>query len=117
MGYQTYHTIDVHEAPPHKVINEDFWNRVATMLSEISGYAEGEFDEWQGSLTVYGQWYDMSIHMKILSSLDEFLDVMFKVHGEGEENEDIWDYYVLNGRDAIYYATVTIPPLDPKDLS
>jgi len=41
---------------------------------------------------------------------------MFTLHGEGEENEDIWDKYFLNGKCQVAKAEWTIPPFDPAKL-
>jgi hypothetical protein len=46
----------------------------------------------------------------------KYPEILFKVHSEGEENDDISDHYYQNGKSAHYEAVVMIPPLDPAHL-
>lgn len=50
-----------------------------------------KFDESDGL-----KWYDHEKEMKQLSK--EFPDVLFKLHGEGEDKYDIWDKYFMGGK-------------------
>lgn len=57
-------------------------------------------------------WENNDIDMLELSEI--FPGVIFKLHGEGENPEDIWDSYYKNGKSHTYM--MEIPPLDLKDL-
>ena len=46
----------------------------------------------------------------------EFPDVVFKLHGEGEDNEDIWDKYFMNGKMQSCPAQMTLPPFEKEKL-
>lgn len=58
------------------------------------------------------KWYDHDKDMIAMSL--SFPDVLFKLHGEGEESGDIWDAYYLNGKMQTHKAKVMIDDVDPK---
>ena len=60
------------------------------------------------------KWYDNEEDMILLSK--EFPDVLFKLHGEGEDNEDIWDKYFMGGKMQYCPAEVKCPPFDRNKL-
>lgn len=59
-------------------------------------------------------WYDNEEDMRLLSK--EFPDILFKLHGEGENNEDIWDKYFINGKMQYCLAKIMCPPFDKTKL-
>lgn len=59
-------------------------------------------------------WYNYENEMKELSK--KFPEALFKLHGEGEENGDIWDKYFKNGKMQVCKAAMTIPPYDESKL-
>ena len=60
------------------------------------------------------KWYDNEDDMLLLSK--EFPDVLFKLHGEGEDNKDIWDKYFMNGKMQYCPAEIICPPFDRAKL-
>ncbi len=58
------------------------------------------------------KWYSYQEDMIAFSK--QFKDVVFKVHGEGEESGDIWDAYFLNGKSQVHKAKILIDECDPK---
>lgn len=52
--------------------------------------------------------------MKQLSK--EFPNVLFKLHGEGEDKYDIWDKYFMDGKMQSCYAEIICPPFDRSKL-
>lgn len=60
------------------------------------------------------KWYDHEKEMIELSK--KFPDVLFKLHGVGEESEDIWDEYFMNGKSQYCRAEFIIPPFDRNKL-
>ena len=60
------------------------------------------------------KWYDNEKEMLELSK--EFPDVLFKLHGIGEESEDIWNEYFMNGKNQYCKAEFIIPPFDRNKL-
>lgn len=55
-------------------------------------------------------WYDHEDEMKKLSR--QFPGTLFELHGEGEENDDIWNKYFKDGKMQKCYAKMVIPPYD-----
>ena len=41
-------------------------------------------------------------------------NVLFKLHGEGDEQSDIWDAYFLDGKSQVHKAKITIDPCDSE---
>jgi hypothetical protein len=58
------------------------------------------------------KWYEYKDDMKKFSKL--FPEVLFKLHGEGEEQGDIWDAYFLNGKWQEHKARIVIDEYDQK---
>lgn len=59
-------------------------------------------------------WYEHEEDMKNLSQ--QFPDVLFTLHGEGEEAGDLWNKYFRNGKMQVAKATVTIAPFSTREL-
>lgn len=60
------------------------------------------------------KWYNHRDHMKIIS--EHIRDVVFLLEGEGEENEDIWKEYWLNGKVQFCKAQITFNEYDENKL-
>lgn len=58
------------------------------------------------------KWYDWKENMQAMSKV--FPDVLFKLHGEGEETGDIWDAYFLAGKVQVHKAEIKIAPYNPN---
>lgn len=56
------------------------------------------------------KWYEHETDVRRLSKL--FPNVLFTLHGEGEENDDIWNKYFLNGKMQVEKAKIQIAPFD-----
>ena len=82
------------------VENEDTESRTRC---ELSLYSDDEY-----------KWYDNEDDMLLLSK--EFPDVLFKLHGEGEDKEDIWDKYFMNGKMQYCPAEIIYPLFDRAKL-
>ena len=67
-----------------------------------------------GSMSESCKWYDHEDSMRAIS--EAFHNVLFTLHGEGEEAGDIWDKYFLNGKMQACKAKVVIEPFDEKQL-
>lgn len=60
------------------------------------------------------KWYDHEKEIKELSR--KFPEIIFKLHGEGEENGDVWDKYFRDGKMQVCNAEMSIPPFDESKL-
>ena len=60
------------------------------------------------------KWYNHDTEMLDLSK--KFPNVIFKLHGEGEETGDIWDTYYKNGKMQHCQAEMVIAPYDESKL-
>lgn len=58
------------------------------------------------------KWYEHDTDMIEMSK--DFPNVLFKLHGEGEEVGDIWDSYYLNGKSQDHKAKIMIDECNPK---
>lgn len=73
--------------------DEDKMDLIADQLSNIAGY---KFYDEGGALTLNtAKWYDNEKDMKGLSAMHP--DILFTVYGNGEESDDMWVAYYLNG--------------------
>lgn len=111
MGYYTYHTLSMESANPINAQNiYDF--------AEQKGmdFAYG-FDPYGAGFETRDQmkWYEHEEEMRKIS--EAFPDILFILHGEGEEQGDIWDEYYKRGKMQRCNAEVVIPPYNPNELT
>lgn len=84
----------------------------------IGRYIES-YDEMHYAIDARGdsqescKWYEHESDMKAMSAV--FPDVLFKLHGEGEESGDIWNAYYLNGKSQKKKARIMLVLLDDVD--
>lgn len=60
------------------------------------------------------KWYDWENDMRLLSR--KFPDIMFKLSGSGENEEDLWKAYFLNGSMQYCPAIITYEEFDANEL-
>ena len=60
------------------------------------------------------KWYNWKHDMIALSK--RFPNILFALHGEGEENGDLWNAYFKNGKVQICEAIITYEPFDENKL-
>lgn len=60
------------------------------------------------------KWYDHDVHMKEVSRQSP--DIIFKLHGEGEESGDVWYKYYKNGKVQKCNAIITFEDFDESKL-
>lgn len=106
MGYYTRFTV---EADTYDYLVED---KIQTAIREISGYDYIDL----GDVTDDIKWYDW--HPDMLKLSKKFPDIVFTVHGIGEEDYDEWRAYFKNGRSVQHYREEWTPPAyDEADLT
>lgn len=80
----------------------------------------GESEEADYALTDDGstnescKWYEHEQDLLALSA--KHPDVLFTLHGEGEEAGDVWRKYFLGGKVHAPKTRIVIPEFDPKEL-
>lgn len=111
MGYYTRYELEIFKCEGNNV--DEITEQTVDKLDEknIINYALDE------NLCTYDEakWYDHDEDMRKISS--EIRDVVYKLHGEGEENGDVWDKYYLNGKSQHCYATMVIEKFDETQLT
>lgn len=61
------------------------------------------------------KWYDWKEDMSLLSK--RFPEILFYLHGEGENSDDLWDAYFLGGKSQYCPAVITYDDFNPDKLS
>lgn len=111
MGYYTDYDLNI---SPHgrDVIPED---EIAELEREIALIDVFESGNATDGYYCNAKWYDHDDDMMRLSG--RFPDILFSLHGDGENQEDMWETYYLNGRMQYCGAEITYPPFDESRLS
>lgn len=125
MGYYTRYELEVKEGNSYlmakKMLEEcDSSDRFYAFERALEDFVE-DLDEKSGNGFILSlvsgdevKWYEHEEDMKFLSK--QYPDILFKLHGEGEENGDIWDKYFMNGKMQHCHAVMSIPPFDKSKL-
>lgn len=116
MGYNTHYSLKVELMIGSKVaelVDESPLSEVIKELREGNEEAAYVLDENGGS-EEGGKWYEHETEMKEFSLAHP--NLLFTLHGEGEENDDIWTKYFLNGKVQVARAQVQIAPFNFKEL-
>ena len=104
MGYYTYYTMEARNIKTKERYDELIAEMVKMELystEDSSGvFDASNYDEIYHSagFDAYDEtkWYDHTYDMVKLSKL--FPEITFKLHGDGEEKEDMWNEYFHNGK-------------------
>ena len=104
MGYSTCYTLTVEGDNDRDIIT--------ALRAECSNadYALDEIGEPCDSC----KWYDHDDDIKSFSL--KYPDVIFHLHGEGEEAADVWNTYYKNGKMQHCPAIITFEPFDENKL-
>lgn len=130
MGYYTYYSMEVldinnkgynsYKIAKYMLDKQKESDRFYAFKYELEDFVKNEeakskikYDLSLESDEVY-KWYDNENDMLLLSK--EFPDVLFKLHGEGENNEDIWNKYFMNGKMQYCPAKITYEPFNKNKL-
>lgn len=89
MGYYTSYKLRIENPGSH-----DTYDLIDILRKESEGakYAISE----DGSVEESCKWYEAESDLKIFSK--KYPEVLFELHGEGEESGDIWIKYFKNGK-------------------
>lgn len=111
MGYYTDYELNI-SPYGRDVIPE---NEIAELEREINLVDVFEGGNASDGYYCSAKWYDHDDDMMRLSG--RFPDILFSLHGDGENHEDMWETYYLNGRMQYCEAEITYPPFDESQLS
>ena len=108
MGYYTIFKLSAKDSE----ITDDMKKELSTInsyyfdnMNLIDELVEGWFE---------AKWYDYVDNMKMLSL--KFPTIVFILEGDGEENDDMWVAYFMNGKVQYEKAKITYNYFDPNKL-
>lgn len=122
MGYYTSYYLDV-----INIDTEETLNKIVAEIEKrgLTGYVfdanyDKRFENNDGksyyTLNYYcresQKWYKYQDDMEEISAL--FPNAIFRVHGEGEDWDDIWDHYFFHGESE--YCPYKIEPTKPRSI-
>lgn len=110
MGYYTYYSLFVPSFDEGK-ISALRAKEIEAEIDKMNVFDDGEL-AW--GLRCEAKWYDWESDMSLLSK--RFPDVLFCLHGDGEDSDDKWDAYFLNGMRQLCPAVITYDSFDPTKL-
>lgn len=115
MGYYTYHTLEVFDEKMNYL--EDETQKHATLISNrVFGKDDPDFkdNEFPLLFSDSSKWYDCEQDMRKYSK--EYPNLIFKIHGDGEESNDLWDMYAKNGKIQLCPGEVIYDNFDKSKL-
>jgi hypothetical protein len=107
MGYYTRYSLVI-SGPANKAPEE-----IISELREISYGAKYALED-SGDTREFAKWYDNDEDLRDFSK--RYPDILFELHVEGEESEDIWKLYVQNGKSQRCEAIISFEPFDKDKL-
>jgi len=111
MGYYTCHTLDVKLAD-NSAEHPDKYQIIASLRAE-NEEAACSFDE-EGQTLSNSRWYESSDEMKEFSK--KHPDALFVMDGDGEESDDFWIAYYLDGKEQTSTGRIEYDEFDPTKL-
>lgn len=105
MGYYTNYSLYVESDN----IAPDLFEQIKYEVQKMNVLGWG----W-GRWSTYDKWYDYNQDMLLLSK--KFPEVLFYLHGEGDNEEDLWDAYYQNGKVQNCHAEIIYPPYDENKM-
>lgn len=89
MGYYTNYSLSFSPENKNDRIGKDKYDAILRELSKMNVFDDEE------CTYAYDKWYDHDKDMRLISS--KFPGIVFELDGNGEESDDIWVSYYLNG--------------------
>jgi hypothetical protein len=126
MGYITYFTLDFGwpknnielSAKPGELFPREI-KKYSDLAEHIRESTHTFDDPWFLSSIIEegnceGKWYDWEKDMRKLSKI--FPDILFELHGDGEESDDLWKAYFKNGKMQRCHAITVFEEFDERKL-
>lgn len=107
MGYMTSYSMNVCGFIPPSVLES-----VEREIEQMNVFEE---EDIRVGWSVWTTWYDWEEDMALLSK--RFPDVLFKLHGTGEDSEDLWDAYFFGGKVQVCPGKIVYDDFDPAKLN
>ena len=116
MGYNTRYSLKVELMVEGKVVELVDDAPLAAVIAELrESNEEANYSlDAEGGSEEASKWYEHEKDLREFSSRHG--NILFTLHGEGEENEDIWNKYFLNGKCQVAKAEIRIAPFNVKEL-
>jgi len=117
MGYNTRYKLTVQLLIGSKIAQLADDAPLFSLIAELREENEEArycLDE-KGEAEDSGKWYEHEADFRAFSL--KHPTILFTLHGEGEENDDIWNKYFLNGKCQVAKAEFQIAPFDRKKLA
>lgn len=108
MGYYTDYWLTVDNAPGRTADMDAIDNVICEKFSDI--FECFDLGSYQGS----AKWYDHDADMLELSM--QFPDALFYLEGSGDDRDDMWGHYYLNGWTQTDGVEIFMNPFDPAKL-
>ena len=109
MGYYTYYSMEA-----RKIKDENEFNAIIKEMTKLELYGIfGDSNYYESDHKAFFsacddvKWYEHTYDMMKFSKI--FPNVVFKLHGDGEERDDMWDEYYHNGEVEKCRAQITYP--------
>lgn len=115
MGYYTYFNLDISYAPPLtdvlSVVPDSVKQEVCDAIKELTEYIYFDTDGQPGDSY---KWYEWESDMIQIS--EKFPWLLLTLWGDGEESDDKWVAYFVNGKVQHAQASINYPEFDETAL-
>ena len=105
MGYYTNYTLTQTGCAKRDI------KRLEDEIEKLNVFEDGAIED---GLYGYAKWYDYDIDMRLLSR--RFPGVVFYLEGDGENSDDLWGNYYMDGRAQYGALEVVEYPFDEAQL-
>jgi len=112
MGYVTYHTLDVMTADNSS--EHPLKYEIIEALRSENENAEYAHDE-DGQTNNDAKWYESAEELKEFSL--KYHDALFVLDGDGENSDDFWIAYILNGKAQMCRCRIEYDEFNPAKLT
>lgn len=110
MGYYTYYSLHI-EGKNGEKLPKDKLDSISKEIDKLCVFEDGNAEDGYNG---YTKWYDCSQDMCALSY--RFPGVIFTLYGDGEDSEDLWVEYFLDGLSQHEAAEIVYGRFDPSKL-
>ena len=114
MGYYTSFNLTISQLDS-KPFPESDRKLLSKELERMNVFELGDFDNpFLSDFDAYNKWYECEEDMRLLSS--KFPTLLFILNGHGEDSEDIWVAYFVDGREQFAKAQIVYEEFNRSKL-